>query len=132
MNDIKTISIYLTATLSDLLSIPVFNDLQDSITYPTYCVFYILEGKPVKYVANNIAFNEFDVRINIWSDKWEFEKLQSIINTLDGVQGVEITDNEDIGYINSIKFERQDNLRDKDDLKWYGVQASFTFHTKSV
>jgi len=132
MNDIKILSIYFYNELSNLLSIPVYNDIQDGITDNTYCVFFILDGQATKYVYNNLAFNTFDIRVNLWSKQLEFSKLKQIIDYFDGKTGITVTDteNNEEGYINSIIYERQSKLVDNTNSGYYGLQAQFTVKTK--
>ena len=129
MNNQETIARYLQKTLSDNLDIPVYNDLQEN-SDSTYCVYFILDGTPIKYVANNTAWTEFDVRINIWSNEFKYTVLDSIIGLLDGVQGVTVENGTDSGYIQSIQYNRQSNIHTPDTPEWYGVQAEFLIRAK--
>lgn len=130
MSDFEICKRYLYTTLTDLLEIPVYSDLQEGISDRTYCVFYVLDGTPQKYVSNITAWTEFDVRVNIWSDEFKYIGLNDITEALDGVQGVTVTSGTDTGYIQSIQFIRQNTIHNADTPEWFGVQAEFKFRIK--
>ena len=129
MNNQETIARYLQKTLSDSLDIPVYNDLQEN-SDSTYCVYFILDGTPIKYVANNTAWTEFDVRINVWGNEFKYTVLDSIIGLLDGVQGVTVENGTDTGYIQSVRYTRQTTIHTADAPEWFGVQAQFKIRVK--
>ena len=130
MSSYETISRYLYNKLSTILDIPVYNNIQENKQNSKYCVFFILDGTPTKYIANNTAFTEFDIRINIWSpNSYEYDDLESIISQMDGEQAITITNGNDTGFILSVRYTRQNSMVDDG---WFGLQVEFAIRTQDI
>lgn len=127
MNELQICSQFLTQKLNEILDIPVFNGIQEEQdNLNTYCVFFINEIEPVKYVNNIKAFSNCDVYINIWSkNQYAYALMEDLNNKLDGQQGAVINNGADIGYVSSCIFKIQ-QLIPLIDERWYDIQAQYT------
>ena len=134
MNELQICSQFLTQKLNEILDIPVFNGIQEEQdNLNTYCVFFINEIEPVKYVSNIQAFSNCDVYIDIWSkDGYSYDLAEKLNSLLDGQQGEVIGEGESIGYVNSCIFQAQHSMTPYDNEGWYGVQAQYTVRVQGI
>ena len=123
---------YLYDTLSEMnLGLSIYNGSVEKPQYP-FISFVAYGSRPVKYVANQLAFDIFEATLSLWSKTgFEYSKANSIIRALDGVQGVEVTHDSESGIINSVVYNGQQMFKELlDNNTYYCIRTDFTIKVK--